>query len=247
MHSFDDPTSTMLSSDTASSSSSPPSPHIRRNRLTRKHSPSRHRYSAESDVARLLYPAYASHTPRPPHTTPHVYVDNLGHLHDPDFRHFPPFGHTSMHKARWDDTRDDDSDDDEYEIEQKRIALNAQRRRPSSSTYYTVPPYYTYEDPSSYESNYLAEDDEPSDHHERAPLKNRYLRPRSKSPEKRNPIQNEKPDASPAEDDQQVVSGDSEWTPTCTQSLRRQWQAIALSFRFTLFRTKRRIQRRMSR
>lgn len=38
---------------------------------------------------------------------------------------------------------------------------------------------------------------------------------------------------------------DMEWTPTCTQSLRRQWQAISLRFRFGVFRAQRKMRRRV--
>ncbi|KAF8729141.1 hypothetical protein AX14_006347 [Amanita brunnescens Koide BX004] len=36
-----------------------------------------------------------------------------------------------------------------------------------------------------------------------------------------------------------------EWTPTCTQNLRRQWQALSLQFRFSIFRAQRRVKRRI--
>ena len=36
-----------------------------------------------------------------------------------------------------------------------------------------------------------------------------------------------------------------EWTPTCTQNLKRQWQALSLRFRFSLFRAQRRVKRRI--
>jgi hypothetical protein len=36
-----------------------------------------------------------------------------------------------------------------------------------------------------------------------------------------------------------------DWTPTCTQSLRREWQAITLSLRFSVFRLKRKVKRRL--
>ncbi|KIJ16699.1 hypothetical protein PAXINDRAFT_10410 [Paxillus involutus ATCC 200175] len=233
----------------SSSSSTPPSPHTQRHRLRRKRSPSpssRHvsqPYSVnpfssnyissrpyspstrEADVARLLDPAYAS-----PNThsalrfsktaAKEVYVDHHGDLHDPDFRHFPTFGHThtNVHsqRPRWEraDADDDDSDDEEYEEEQKRSSFEAQRRRPSSTIpYYTTPVYYPYEEPSSYESRYLAEDEEVEvEHYESAPLKEKCFRSRSKSPEKRHNSQIEKENRPCDEDDQQVIQGDSEWT-----------------------------------
>ncbi|KIJ68902.1 hypothetical protein HYDPIDRAFT_23777 [Hydnomerulius pinastri MD-312] len=268
-------------SSSSSTSSSPPSPPAQRHRLRRKRSPSpssRHvsqPYSAnpfssnymssrpyspstrEADVARLLDPAYASPNAHSAHKSSktavrEVYVDNHGDLHDPDFRHFPTFGHThtQSQRPRWEQGYgdEDDSDDEEYEVEQKRSSFEAQRRRPSSSmAYYTAPAYYPYEEPSSYESRFLAEDEgEELDHHERAPLKEKCFRSRSKSPEKRHGSQNEKQSRPTSEDDQQVIEGDSDWTPTCSQSLRRQWQAIVLSLRFSLFRTKRRLRRRVT-
>jgi hypothetical protein len=36
-----------------------------------------------------------------------------------------------------------------------------------------------------------------------------------------------------------------EWTPTCGQSMRRRWQAVALRFRFSVFRAKRNVRRRV--
>ncbi|KAF9014221.1 hypothetical protein BDQ17DRAFT_1320845 [Cyathus striatus] len=42
-----------------------------------------------------------------------------------------------------------------------------------------------------------------------------------------------------------VSSAGGDWTPTCGQSLRRQWQAFALRFRFGVFRAQRRVKRRV--
>ncbi|KII88250.1 hypothetical protein PLICRDRAFT_54090 [Plicaturopsis crispa FD-325 SS-3] len=36
-----------------------------------------------------------------------------------------------------------------------------------------------------------------------------------------------------------------DWTPTCGEALRREWQAVALRVRFALFRAKRRVRRRL--
>ncbi|KAG2067534.1 hypothetical protein BDR04DRAFT_845476 [Suillus decipiens] len=221
-----DPTSTMASYDSASTSlsvSSPPP--IERHRLRRKRSPSppsqhfsvnpfaAHRtYSPStraSDIARLLDPAYAS----PSHQTAlktigsrtairQVYVDHHGDLHDPDFRDFPTFGHPHS-KPSWE---------------------------------------------QSYESRNLAEvedEDEQLDHQERAPLKEKCFIMRSKSPEK---ISQSEKETYPENHHipPQPLAVDSDWTPTCGHTIRRQWHAFTLSLRFSLFRTKRRIQRRMS-
>ncbi|KAF5368787.1 hypothetical protein D9615_010398 [Tricholomella constricta] len=56
------------------------------------------------------------------------------------------------------------------------------------------------------------------------------------------------PEPSPAHD--YTPSQDSErdpvWTPTCTQALRRQWQALSLRVRFGLFRAQRRMKSRLA-
>jgi hypothetical protein len=40
--------------------------------------------------------------------------------------------------------------------------------------------------------------------------------------------------------------GDHDYVPTCTQSIHRQWQALVLSFRFSVFRAQRRMTRRVA-
>ncbi|KAF9242114.1 hypothetical protein BU15DRAFT_73039 [Melanogaster broomeanus] len=261
-------------SSSSSTSSSKPSPPAQRHRLRRKRSPSpshyvSQQYSAnpfssnhissrpyspstrEADIARLLDPAYSSPSSHAAfRSSKTVYVDHHGDLHDPDFRDFPTFNHThtNSQRPRWEQSHvvDEESDDEEFEVEQKRPSFEAQRRRPTATiAYYTTPVYYPYEEPSSYESRYLAEDDE-EELPESAPLKEKCFRSRSKSPEKRLGSQAEKQSGPADNDDQQVIQGGEDWTPSCGQSLRRQWQAMALSFRFTLFRTKRRLRRHMT-
>ncbi|KAG2145075.1 hypothetical protein BD769DRAFT_948316 [Suillus cothurnatus] len=264
-----DPTSTMASYDSASTSQSVSSPPIERHRLRRKRSPSpssqhfsvnpfaAHRpYSPStraSDIARLLDPAYAS----PSHQTAfkavgsrtairEVYVDHHGDLHDPDFRDFPTFGHTHF-KPSLERTYTDESDaEEDEEIYQRRASIEKQRRRPSTTAYYASHAYYPYDEPSSYESRDLAEvedEDEQLDQQERAPLKEQCFMTRSKSPEKSPQTEKE---TYPHNEAPQPLAADGDWTPTCGHAVRRQWHAITLSLRFSLFRTKRRIQRRMS-
>lgn len=219
----------MLAYDSASSSSSSPPP--LRHRLRRK--PSHHVYSPrpyspssrEADIARLLDPAYTSPAPSSPLSRSRmlikeVYVDHHGDLHDPDFRDFPPFTPSHIHTRRpqWErgDRDDDDMDDEESDPELLRPSIDFQRRRPSSSiTYHPPPIHYPYEDPASYESRYLAEDedeDEP-DRLERTPLKEKSFYCRSRSPTKRPKGQDEK--HSPPSAPDQVIRADSEWT--CVQ------------------------------
>lgn len=255
----------MASYDSASTSLSVSSPPTERHRLRRKRSPSpssqhfsvnpfaAHRpYSPStraSDIARLLDPTYAS----PPHHTAfkavgtrtairEVYVDHHGDLHDPDFRDFPTFGHAHTKERTYADESDIEEDE---EICHRHVSMEKQRRRPSTTTYYAAPAYYPYDEPSSYESRNLAEvedEDDQLDHHERAPLKEKCFTTRCKSPEK---PQSEK-ETYPENHLPQPLAGDSDWTPTCGHAVRRQWHAFTLSLRFSLFRTKRRIQRRMS-
>ncbi|KAG1863620.1 hypothetical protein DFJ58DRAFT_725046 [Suillus subalutaceus] len=261
----------MASYDSASTSHSVSSPPIERHRLRRKRSPSpssqhfsvnpfaAHRtYSPStraSDIARLLDPAYAS----PSHQTAfkalgrtairEVYVDHHGDLHDPDFRDFPTFGHAHS-KPSWEQTYADESDAEEDEgIYQRRASIEKQRRRPSTTAYYASPAYYPYDEPSSYESRNLAEvedEDEQLDHQERAPLKEKCFATRSKSPEKTFQTEKETYPENLHIEVPQSLAADGEWTPTCGHAIRRQWHAFTLSLRFSLFRTKRRIQRRMS-
>ncbi|EPQ57842.1 hypothetical protein GLOTRDRAFT_114455 [Gloeophyllum trabeum ATCC 11539] len=46
-------------------------------------------------------------------------------------------------------------------------------------------------------------------------------------------------------EDEVSSSQQQEWTPTCTQSIRRQWQAVSLALRFSLFRARRRLRRKL--
>lgn len=60
------------------------------------------------------------------------------------------------------------------------------------------------------------------------------------------PVPQEEDDDAEDEDDYANASGDQqEWTPTCSQAMRRQWQALALRFRFGVFRAQRKVKRRV--
>ncbi|TFK46727.1 hypothetical protein OE88DRAFT_1739332 [Heliocybe sulcata] len=49
-------------------------------------------------------------------------------------------------------------------------------------------------------------------------------------------------DEEPEEGAQDLIPTQPEWTPTCTQSIRRQWQSVSLSLRFSIFRARRRLR-----
>lgn len=149
-------------------------------------------------------------------TVKEVYVDHHGDLHDPDFRDFPPFGHSHFHSRRptWErDYEEEDEEDEESHVEQRRPSFEPQRRRPSSTiTYHPPPIYYPYEEPASYESRYLAEDeDEEGEQLERAPLKEKSFYRRPRSPIKPSKGQDEKQSPSATEGNQ-PIQADSEWT-----------------------------------
>lgn len=187
------------------------------NIFSRPYSPA----SRASDIARLLDPAYASPNSLNAVAVPQVYVDHNGHLHDPDFRHFPII-HTQIHnqRPRWEPayhSADDDSDDDDFDDEPKRASFETQRRRPSSSTTYpttstTSYSYPVYEEPSSFGSRYFVEEDD--DYLcEDAPLKEKECRfsPRSRSSRRRRgtPGPNEKMDETRESDEEDLQADDS--------------------------------------
>ncbi|KAG6334367.1 hypothetical protein ID866_4718 [Astraeus odoratus] len=188
--------------------------------FSRPYSPS----SRADDVARLLDPAYASpaqHAHSAFNTSKagvrQAYVDHHGDLHDPDFRHFPVFH--AHHRPRWESAfnapDDEDSDFDEYDDEPKRASFETQRRRPSSSTTYhhpVSPTYPLFEEPSSYDSRYLAEEDE--DLYEHTPLKEKERRFRPPSPRRkqRTTSTSEKTDGENDGDGDEGEHPEEDWT-----------------------------------
>ncbi|KAH7913998.1 hypothetical protein BJ138DRAFT_1098986 [Hygrophoropsis aurantiaca] len=232
--------SSASSASTSLTTPSPPSPC----RLRRKRSPSPS--SRASDIARLLDPAYARSTHYAGVTNQYhshqyattVYVDHNGEVHDPDFRHFPPVRKTAF--AEYEEDAVEDEDEEEWREKEREQERERQRRR-SSSGYASVymPTYiapYSSHHPTYQYSHYprddvpedVMEDEDEDQEHEGAPLQEKHHR-RSAS--------------APPSSAAQLADGD--FTPSCTHSLRRQWHALALGLRFSLFRTKRRIRRRI--
>ncbi|EGN95729.1 hypothetical protein SERLA73DRAFT_162494 [Serpula lacrymans var. lacrymans S7.3] len=196
-----------------------------------------------------------------------VYVDHHGDLHDPDYRHFPPVrvchpdlhthhDHLDDHLVPDHHVQDAIADYDYHETRYRsanpyayddrsrrrsssasRTTANAYPTRFTSYAYDDHAPTYRCDDPASYDSPLLPTDeDDPPPH---LPLKEKRP-PRSRSGD--DSIESEV--ITHDDDDQEAQN---EWTPTCTHTLRRQWQALALRLRFGLFRTKRRIKRRVGR
>jgi hypothetical protein len=134
-------------------------------------------------------------------------------------------------------------------------------------------PSYTYSSspepspPTSYESdqNALPDDDASlfSDEKERCSVVKRYRAARSligrQEHKEKESERVHKPSAVQEADEEDVDTGvdgdghdqrededeDLEWTPTCAESVRRQWQAISLRFKLGVFRAQRRVRRRV--
>ncbi|KDQ61211.1 hypothetical protein JAAARDRAFT_191312 [Jaapia argillacea MUCL 33604] len=143
--------------------------------------------------------------------------------------------------------------------------VSPQRRASPMLTHYsTLTPYYDVSAPPPTTilstSPELEEDDMPlgddefvdDDESERKRhrcalllMKSRTATKESKkeSPAEKHDAQSSRPSRLPDGDyDDEPESQD--WTPTCTQSLRRQWQSVVLSLRFSIFRTQRKMKRR---
>jgi hypothetical protein len=192
-----------------------------------------------------------------------VFVDHYGDLHDPEYRHFPVVVNS---KPKWErdhgliDEDDEDEDGDEDDVGRpfafggvfpSRKPVPAFRPSYAYSSYhhYDVP----YPSPSSYESNALAAtvediDESPFGDAEEKEVKasTRKARRHGRSKTKTKTVEEKEGLAAAEESAPEAQEKDNEWTPTCSESIRREWQAITLSLRFSVFRLKRKIKRRLA-
>jgi len=188
-----------------------------------------------------------------------VFVDHHGDIHDPEYRHFP----VVTPRPKWE--RGGAHDDDLDEEEDEDVFDNNKRapRVPPPVHSYTPSYAYTYQydpTPSSYASQTRHDEIEESpfvDETEKkkettcvAITKKHRRHSKPKHEEKRSLAAAEEDAAAehptPGADYSPSEYGrDDDWTPTCTQSIRREWQAITLRLRFSAFRTKRKIKRRL--
>ncbi|KAI0306657.1 hypothetical protein B0F90DRAFT_792027 [Multifurca ochricompacta] len=198
---------------------------------------SHYRQPKVADVSRILDPSYMSSSSSSSPTS--VYADTDGNLHDPDYRHFPVVAALPRRPA-WERGADDDDELDHDDFDERtrlRSVSPRERRRARYSAYEQSLPHArrsfeeVIEDRSSQSRirhKYRSRSHSP--HHETSlrvvdepdvilqpPKQVRYV-----------PVRQEIPD----------------WTPTCGQQFRRQWQAFTLSLRFSIFRAQRRIKRK---
>jgi len=181
-----------------------------------------------------------------------VFVDHYGDLHDPDYRHFP----VVAARPKWERGDHDDDlteeDEDVFDNGNGKHSL-----RVPAVTSYTPSYAYTYQydaavaSPSSHASHALPDEVEESPFADETE-KRETVRVTKKSRRHSKQTHNEN-DGLAADKEATVPGADynpseyahDDWTPTCGQSIRREWQAITLRLRFSLFRTKRKIKRRL--
>ncbi|ETW86258.1 hypothetical protein HETIRDRAFT_415213 [Heterobasidion irregulare TC 32-1] len=226
-----------------------------------KYSPS----SRAADISRLLDPSYSSSSSSSSPTS--VYVDHQGDLHDPDYRDFPAVHARDLASRRrptWERYNDDDhepfttQDEDAYaydadafdERARLRAAARDIRRRshepPRRAT--TIPSYNHYQYSRSPFNDDASTPTEIKEKRVRRKL-------RSKSETRRESawfVEEEYESPAMLEEEPQTKSEYTptrtetpEWTPTCGQQFRRQWQALSLSLRFTIFRAQRKLRRKI--
>ncbi|KAH9079326.1 hypothetical protein EDB83DRAFT_2513860 [Lactarius deliciosus] len=171
-----------------------------------------------ADVSRILDPSYLSSSASSSPTS--VYADTNGILHDPDYRHFPTVA--APRRPAWESGGNDN-----------------ERRRARYSAYEKSLPYAR-----------RSLEEAIGERRHQNPI--RYKRrTRSHSPHYEiTQMEVDEPDVvSRALKHEQYVPMHQEvpdWTPTCGQQFRRQWQAFALGVRFSIFRAQRRIRRKFA-
>ncbi|KAI0053984.1 hypothetical protein FA95DRAFT_1600491 [Auriscalpium vulgare] len=211
--------------------------------------PARKRYSQHSkaaDVSRLLDPSYLSSSASSSPTS--VYVDHHGDLHDPDYRDFPAV--TTHRRPAWEragnHSDDDDASDDELtEIPDDRTRLHPSPRERRRARYSAIdtPTYPTYSQ-SPFEEPVAVIAPVPSEKHRRRKLRTKAHEP-AWLPEEDLDEQSHVFTAEPKEEYVPTRSDQHEWTPTCGQQFRRQWQALTLGLRFSIFRAQRKVRRKV--
>lgn len=184
-----------------------------------------------------------------------MFVDHYGDLHDPDYRHFP----VVSARPKW-ERGEHHHDDDLVEEEEDDVFDSKRSSRVLPATNMYTPSYaYNYQydvatvSPSSHVSQAIPDAVEESpfvDETEKNVVKKRHRHSKPMHEEKRSLATEKGPDAAAeateaATDYNPSEYGHDDWTPTCTQTIRREWQAVTLRLRFSVFRTQRKIKRRL--
>ncbi|EIW84693.1 hypothetical protein CONPUDRAFT_141602 [Coniophora puteana RWD-64-598 SS2] len=267
--------SSTASTSTNPPATPPPTPPSHLHKLHRRRSPSPIQNPFHSrpytpttplnDITRILDPAYAPASAKTlTYTQQYAYVDGRGELHDPDYRDFRlPTAHSQKYNQRYSHPFGDDGDEEEeedegsWEVGRRRSSEINQRRDRLLSGYDT--PLYNYEPTTAYEERGRPQETKESTRSWVRRRSAELTRNYREQPARAVTFEDDEYDL-PAEDGE--VEGqdegalehteneneklDGDFTPTCTHSLRRQWHAVMLGLRFTVFRTKRRIRRRLS-
>jgi len=203
---------------------------------TPKRNLTHHRRQAKAaDVSRILDPSYLSSSASSSPTS--VYEDTDGNLHDPDYRYFPVVAVASPRRPAWERGGDDDEIDQEDYDERARLRSVSPRERRRAR-------YSAYEQSLPYARRSF---DEIVEERLRQSRVSQKLRSRSHSPHyETTQIVVDEPGVISGEPKQEmyVPKETPDWTPTCGQQFRRQWQALTLSVRFSIFRAQRKIRRK---
>ena len=201
-----------------------------------------------------------------------VFVDHYGDLHDPDYRHFPVVATRPKWERGVHDDDLTEEDEDVFDRGNTKGSLPMPAVTTYTPSYaYTYPHEVPVGSPSSYASALLEEVEESpfTDESEKKETSRvaKKRRRHSKQPhDEKESLAAEAANTeapAPVADYNPSEYGRDDWTyvqpfrrlssnltnsffrPTCTQSIRREWQAITLRLRFSVFRTKRKIKRRL--
>jgi hypothetical protein len=202
-----------------------------------------------------------------------VFVDHYGDLHDPDYRHFPVVATRPKWERGAHDDDLTEEDEDVFDRGNTKGSLRMPAVTTYTPSYaYTYPHEVPVGSPSSYASALLEEVEESpftDETEKKEPARVTKKRRRHSKQQQHDEKESLAAEAAnteapaPGADYSPSEYGRDDWTyvatsrllssyltnsilrPTCSQSIRREWQAITLRLRFSVFRTKRKIKRRL--
>jgi len=231
------------------------------------------KHAIAEDISRILDPSYSP--TKQTHSIAVLYVDGHRVLHDPDYRDFPvitPPRSAKRHSAGayysptnyplWADHAVDDEEIDEDSCLRRSPSslrspsATVSRNNFATSPRISSPPSYHYSSYSSYHSDDILSTSfshtSPFEEKEKQPSRLSAMHKRCSSKKELldtpTPVTHSLlPTAVEEEDAPEAVAKDDsdECVPTCTQTLKRQWQARSLAFRFGVFRAQRWMKQRV--